>query len=695
MLLACLAVGLISCQDAIDPRETKSPSQVRQQEASGPVTVLRLTCTLSFSNVQQGEVHCGETGAGAQGVSRSVVLPVASEYARWLPYYLVKDTVTQTWSFLSVVENLLAQPIGTLDGTTAVGTKVAVTYGPVASAGTGTVSIINADGTGNFTAPNQPYFDYPGIVAPGAYSTYRTWQVHVPNTVTEVTMGVAISTDFPATQSVAMTPPDSVPDWLSADSSAIGPTDSIGFSFTKNAAIVVFHENATLAERQLAVALVGGKVVGGRPSALGSADYYLWLPDDGSGSQLLAATRRLKALPQVSVAMPMIHLSEMYLRPNDQGDWQKSKWRLDPANANTGDERWALEEVEAPMAWGCSVGDPGTVIGVLDHGFHRTNIADLRALPASSYAVNPADTGQHGTMVASVIAAEGNNNTKITGMMWHAAFDVEDPKLNISDATGKLHTLTPDRFADWLLRLVNRGVPVINISWGLPYVGKDSLPRRPGTSAFPGDSGFVEEYARYVANKLSTKATKPLPLLVIGAGNFTYAGNNGTVNSWWSVLPILRDSFPDNVIVVGASKKNRSVANFSGDNIDEPNRASHHLVEIMAPGEDVYVLDRKNNVVRQSGTSLSAPMVTGVAGLLLSFDPRLAPSPAELKRLILEGADSSWDAAGANDPARHVVGNGGPYRLLNAYEPLKLAAKRPDAPLCGNRVWTADNAVYT
>ncbi len=175
-------------------------------------------------------------------------------------------------------------------------------------------------------------------------------------------MGVAISTDFPAEQNVTATPPDSVPDWLSADSSAIGPTDSIGFSFTKNAAIVVFEDGATLAERQLAVALVGGRAVGGRPSLQAEGDYLVWLPDDGSGSQLLTATRRLRALPQVRIALPMIHLSEMYLRPNDAGDWQKSKWRLDPANADWGDERWALAEIEAPMAWGCSVGGTETIV---------------------------------------------------------------------------------------------------------------------------------------------------------------------------------------------------------------------------------------------------------------------------------------------------------------------------------------------
>ena len=70
MLLACLALGLISCRDTIDPREASPLSQVQQQVATGPVTVLRLTCTFSFSNGEQGEVHCGEASARTKGMNR-------------------------------------------------------------------------------------------------------------------------------------------------------------------------------------------------------------------------------------------------------------------------------------------------------------------------------------------------------------------------------------------------------------------------------------------------------------------------------------------------------------------------------------------------------------------------------------------------------------------------------------------------
>ncbi len=187
---------------------------------------------------------------------------------------------------------------------------MSVTYGPVASIGTGTVSLINADGTGTFTAPNQPYFGYPGVVAPGAYSAYRAWKVHVANTVTEVIMGVAISTDFPAEQNVAATPPDSIPSWFSSDTGMIGPTGSIGFRFTKNVVLAIFTDSSTLADRQLAVALVNGKVIGGEPVDQGSGAYYLWVEDDGTGSQLWSITRRLSALPRVRLAMPIIGLSE-------------------------------------------------------------------------------------------------------------------------------------------------------------------------------------------------------------------------------------------------------------------------------------------------------------------------------------------------------------------------------------------------
>src|SRR6185312_11140663 len=102
---------------------------------------------------------------GGSPVSASVILSATGTYAQFVPFNLVKDTVHQVWSFDAFLHNLMQQSIGTLNGTTVTGSKVFVTD-IEATQGTGTVSIINADGTGNFTAPNQKYFNYNQIVSP-------------------------------------------------------------------------------------------------------------------------------------------------------------------------------------------------------------------------------------------------------------------------------------------------------------------------------------------------------------------------------------------------------------------------------------------------------------------------------------------------------------------------------------------------
>jgi len=75
-------------------------------------------------------------------------------------------------------------------------------------------------------------------------------------------MDILVSTDFPAEQTVTLLPPDTVPAWIHADTNTAPPTDSSGGNYAKRIVIVVFRPTATLADRQLAIALVNGVVVG-------------------------------------------------------------------------------------------------------------------------------------------------------------------------------------------------------------------------------------------------------------------------------------------------------------------------------------------------------------------------------------------------------------------------------------------------
>ena len=308
--VGCLLIAF-ACQDANRVATAASGAAPAPAAAKRPV-MLSLTCTLLRG---ASTVSCAPaTPPQAAGVSANVMLEATGTYATLVPSNLLEDTVRQIWSFDAVVHNLLQQSIGTLNDTTMIGSKIFVTALRTTQ-GTGTVSVINPDGLGNLSAPDQAYFTYKQIVPAGANSNAKLWKVSVPNTVTAVSMDILVTTDFPAEQTVKLVPADTIPAWVHSDTN-IGPTDGSHPRFTKRIVMVRFRPTATLADRQLAVALVNGVVVGGSRAGV----YYVKVADNGSGDGILAAAQTLTHLPQVQFAIFEVLLNELYLRPNDGGD---------------------------------------------------------------------------------------------------------------------------------------------------------------------------------------------------------------------------------------------------------------------------------------------------------------------------------------------------------------------------------------
>jgi hypothetical protein len=108
---------------------------------------------------------------------------------------------------------------------------------------------------------------------------------------------------LPPAAAVPAEPPDSVPAWAVADSSYIGPSQYISAKFIKNLVVLQFREGATQAQRQSAIELVSGTVIGGYRS---SGIYLVRVADPGDGSGIVQAAERLSALPFVSAASPDI-----------------------------------------------------------------------------------------------------------------------------------------------------------------------------------------------------------------------------------------------------------------------------------------------------------------------------------------------------------------------------------------------------
>lgn len=129
-----------------------------------------------------------------------------------------------------------------------------------------------------------------------AYLQNLLWKFSVPNTVTAVSMSILISMDFPAEWTVLSVPPDTEPAWFSADSNWNGAQ-------MKRVISLAFKSGTTLADRQLAVAYVGGTIVGGAQGDGDEGGYLLSIASDGSVSASTTAMNRLSSLPQVDFAV--------------------------------------------------------------------------------------------------------------------------------------------------------------------------------------------------------------------------------------------------------------------------------------------------------------------------------------------------------------------------------------------------------
>lgn len=218
---------------------------------------------------------------------------------------------------------------------------------------------------------------------------------------------------------------------------------------------------------------------------------------------------------------------------------------------------------------------------------------------------NPDVTGpaaSHGTSVAGVIAAIRNNDIGIDGI-------ATDVKIMVLRTTPN----GDERDKDVALAIryaVENGADIISMSFG---------------KVFSPQKQFVDDAIKFAETKNV--------LIVHAAGN---AATNVDDMEYFPSDRYLDKSEAKNFINVGSTgmkKGKMMVSRFS-------NYGQMH-VDIFAPGEQIVSLDTSNTYSVHEGTSLSAPMVSGIAALVLSYFPEL--TPAELIKILSLSSSSFAD----------------------------------------------------
>ena len=320
-------------------------------------------------------------------------------------------------------------------------------------------------------------------------------------------------------------PPDSVPSavWaaLHAPANMVASAPWNPAPFARNLVLVTFKENTPQASKQAAIDAIGGQVVGGNRSGNGGI-YYVTIVDDGTPTPLFNAINTLKTFPDVEIARAeALALAPGYLRPQDGSGWKRSNWEVN-SNAPPSGDNWALEEIAAPLAWGCSVGDNATRIGVSDVGFDSlpdlVGNLDPTSRPRYGSIGGQLGTLAHGDAVLSVLAARGNNDTSMTGTMWASRLHVRELSVVSTDSTENLRK-DLELFAQQGVRIVSSSQW---IDWDGYYKPDLSHPHIAATPPNASDSVDVNKVVAELSKGIrlaNSSAGARAPLIVALAGN--------------------------------------------------------------------------------------------------------------------------------------------------------------------------------
>lgn len=318
--------------------------------------------------------------------------------------------------------------------------------------------------------------------------------------------------------------------------------------------------------------------------------------------------------------------------PNDP-DYSK-QWYLHNSTTN---------HVYAQNAWDLHTGSHEVVVALIDSGVDRNHedlkenlwvnkkeklgqpgidddkngfVDDIYGYDFVNNDSDPSDDNSHGTHLASVIGAKGNNGIGMTGIAWN----VQLMSVKVLDASNSQENL--EIIAKGIHYAVDNGAKIINASFAFAYTD-DEMDRK------------VQAAIQYAENH---------DVLVVAG-----SGNDGEDLDYYPMVPAAFNN--SNIITVTASDTEGWPLSFANISVKS--------VDLSAPGSKIWGLLPKGGAKFWGGTSQATAITTGVAALVLSKYPNLKPK--EIRQRIMKSANHNPRFKGTS------ITDG----LLDAYKALK------------------------
>lgn len=255
--------------------------------------------------------------------------------------------------------------------------------------------------------------------------------------------------------------------------------------------------------------------------------------------------------------------------------------------------QWHLSQVGAEGAWDLTHGDANLIIAIVDTGVD-VNHPDLkgRLIPGFNFVTGNSDANDccgHGTGVAGVAAAIGNNGIGVTGITWSGKI----LPVRVAELVGNEARARSSDIAKGIIWATDQGASVINLSFSGVLHSK-----------------MIQNACQYAVRN--------------GASVVAAMGNSGA-----------RENVPDSpwIISVSATATDDNLASFS---------TFGSAVDLAAPGVQLLTTARFGAYQAFSGTSFASPLACGVIALMKSIRPDA--TPLEIEEILRDTADDAGPA---------------------------------------------------
>ena len=345
--------------------------------------------------------------------------------------------------------------------------------------------------------------------------------------------------------------------------------------------------------------------------------------------------------------------------PDDPWDGDAKSWNTDaPRGSN-----WGMEAIQAPGAWGylddmteVNVGLIDTMVDI-DHEdiTMAASFVTLTDEYSTTYDASSLTPGDHGTHVAGIMDGDYDNGNGVSGVMGGKGILYYSAAYTMKNGKAIKEYYTAYNYLAAVKALVDNDVKVINIS--------QNTSRLIGFAASRGNEN-ARKHLQNAADIMSSGLQRMIDqghefVICVAAGNSndtTYYRSKkatyGYKDSWfWPWEFFMGDSgdsqakYNNFISLIDDEDVQSRIIVVGSVGIDKKKSASDETrlryssfsnigsrVDVVAPGESIYS-SVVNDYEYLSGTSMSTPHVSGVAGLIFACNPDL--SGADVKRILL------------------------------------------------------------